>query len=91
MVSAKFVLEARIAAFGHGVLAVPDHVGRIDFLLGAAAPIVIDQRDVIQAAAVLMQVLGAVGSIHHIGSIPDTCFTLYSGDIVDTFGPTGCW
>ena len=65
-VAAELILEPGIAPLGHGALVVADGVGRLEFLLFAATRIVVNQRNMIQAAAVLMQFDAAIGGIHHV-------------------------
>lgn len=64
--AAELVFESRVAAFGDGALVVAHGIGRLELDLLAAAPVVVDQRDVPQRAAVLVQFQAAIGRVHHI-------------------------
>ena len=70
-VTAELILEPRIAALGDGAFVVADRVGRLERLLQAAARIVVDQRDMAEATAVLMQFEAAIGGIHDVVEIGD--------------------
>ncbi len=69
LIAAELVLEPRVAALGDGALVVAHGVRRIERLLESATWIVIDQRYVVQAPAVLVQIEAAVGGVHHIVEI----------------------
>ncbi len=65
-VATEFALESRIAALGHGALVETDRISRLEFFFRAAAWIMVNQRHMIQASAMLVQHGAAIGSIHHI-------------------------
>ncbi len=71
VVSAELILEPRIAALGDGAFVVTDGISRFKRFLFALARIVIDQWDMAQAAAVLMQLEAAIGCIHDVVEIGD--------------------
>lgn len=66
IVTAKFVLESGIAAFRDGALVVTNRIGWFEFLFFPTARIVVNQRHMVQAAAVFMQLDAAIGSIHDV-------------------------
>jgi hypothetical protein len=68
----ELVLEAGIAALGDGALVVADGIGRFEFGLLATPRVVINQGDVAEVAAVLVQLEAAIGRIHHIVEIGDS-------------------
>lgn len=69
--AAEFVLEARVGPFGHGAFTVANFIGRLEVFLLAATRIVVDQGNMSQFAAVVVQLFAAVGSVHHIVQIGD--------------------
>jgi len=65
-IAAEFVLDPRVAALGGGTLMLANRFGRGEFDFRTTARIVIDQRNVAQAVAVLTQVAAAIGRIHEV-------------------------
>jgi len=63
---------ARVAALGGGTLVLANRFGRREFDFRSTARIVIDQRNVAQALAVLTQVAAAIGRIHEVVQVGDT-------------------
>lgn len=66
IVAAKLVLEPGIATFRDGALVVANRVGRLEFLFLATTRIVINQGNMAQATAVLVQLPAAIGGIHDV-------------------------
>ena len=69
MGATKLVLESCVATLGHRALVVADGLRGVELNLLATARIVVDQRNVAQAFAVLAQLYAAIGGIHHIVQI----------------------
>ena len=66
VVAAELILQARITALRGSALVVADGFGRGERDLLAAARVVVDQRNVAQASAVVAQLGAAIGGVHQI-------------------------
>ena len=69
MKGTELILEPAIGTFSDGALVVTDGIRRFEWFLFAAARVVFDERHVFQAAAMFVQILAAVGSVHQIVKI----------------------
>ncbi len=71
IIGTELVLESAVDSLSDRALVITDGIGRLKFLFLTTPRIVVNQRDMVQAAAIIVQLQAAIGGIHHIVKMGD--------------------